>query len=106
MLRSGGIVIARQLQMYRYSRVAELPTGTLASDLGLQVAGFTAGAAIVNAIFTQADFIEALAQRAIFIAGAASFRLIAHHAHEFFCHAARLARFGLSGNGRWSMTLR
>jgi len=65
----------------------------------LQVAGFTARAAIINAVFTQADFIEALAQRAVFIAGAASLRLVANHAHEFFGHGGRLARFALSGNG-------
>jgi len=75
-----------------------LPTGALATDLGLQIASFTAGAAIVNAVFAEADFIEALAQRAIFIAGAASLRLVAYHAHEFFGHGGRLSRISRSGN--------
>jgi hypothetical protein len=39
----------------------ESPTGALAADLGLQVTCFTAGAAIVNAVFTQPDFIQTLA---------------------------------------------
>lgn len=76
----------------------QLPAGAFAADLGLQIARFTAGTAIVNAVFTQADFIEALAQRAIFVAGAASLRLVANHAHEFFGHGGRLSRFRVSGN--------
>jgi hypothetical protein len=75
-----------------------LPAGALATDLGLQIASFTAGAAIVNAVFAETDFIEALAQRAIFIAGAASLRLVANHAHEFFGHGGRLSRISRSGN--------
>jgi hypothetical protein len=100
---------AAQLLNYQITQLPNenrLPTGTLAADLSLQVTCFPAGTAIVNAVFTQADFIEALAQRAIFIAGAASLRLVANHAHEFFGHGGRLARFALSGNGRWSMALR
>jgi hypothetical protein len=76
-----------------------LPTGTLAADLGLQVASFAAGSAVVNAVFTKADFIKALAQRAVFVAGAGSLRLVADHAHEFFGHGRRLSRFWLTGNG-------
>jgi hypothetical protein len=76
-----------------------LPTGTFAPDLSLKVAGFPAGTAIVNAVFAQADFIKALAQGAVLVAGAASFRLIADHAHEFFGHCGRLSRFGAPGNG-------
>jgi hypothetical protein len=79
--------------------IERLPTGTLAADLGLQVTRFPAGAAIVNAVFAQTDFIEALAQRAIFVAGAASLWLVADHAHELFGHGGRLSRFGVSGNG-------
>jgi hypothetical protein len=48
--------------------------------LGLQVAGFTAGTAIINAIFAQADFIQALAQRAVFVAAAGTLRLVTDHA--------------------------
>ena len=65
----------------------------------MQIAGFAAGTAVINTVFTQADFIEALAERAVLIAGAASFRLVADHAHEFFGHVRRLSRFGLPGNG-------
>ena len=65
----------------------------------MQVASFAAGTAVINTVFTQADFIEALAQRAILVAGAASFRLVADHAHEFFGHVRRLSRFRLPGNG-------
>jgi len=80
------------------SPTSKLPAGALASHLGLQVAGFAAGAAIVNAVFTQADFIEALAQRAVLVAGATPLRLIANHAHEFFGHGRSLARFCHAGN--------
>jgi hypothetical protein len=76
-----------------------LPAGVLASNLGLQVASLAAGAAVVNAVFTQADFIEALAQSAVLVAGAAPLRLVADHAHKFFGHGGRLSRFRLSGNG-------
>ncbi|MGC2745205.1 MAG: hypothetical protein WA672_18705 [Candidatus Angelobacter sp.] len=76
-----------------------LPTGVLAADLGLQVTSLAAGTAIINAVFAQADFIKALAQGAVLVTGAASFRLIADHAHEFFGHGGRLSRFGASGNG-------
>jgi hypothetical protein len=92
---------AAQLLNYQIKQLPDadrLPAGALAANLGLEVAGFAAGAAIVNAIFTQADFIEALAQRAVFVAGARSLRLVADHAHEFFGHGGRLARFALSGN--------
>jgi hypothetical protein len=65
----------------------------------LKVAGFAAGTAIVNAVFAQAGIIQALAQGAVFVAGAASFRLVADHALEFLGHGGRLARFGGSGNG-------
>lgn len=71
---------------------------TLGRVLGLQIARFTAGTAIVNAVFTQADFIKALAQRAVFIAGAASLRLVTDHAHEFFGHGGRLSRISRLGN--------
>jgi hypothetical protein len=76
-----------------------LPVGIFASNLGLQVASLAAGAAVVNAVFTQADFIEALAQSAVLVAGAAPLRLVADHAHKFFGHGGRLSRFRLSGNG-------
>jgi len=39
----------------------ELPAGAFASHLGLQVAGFAAGTAIVNAVFTEPGIIQALA---------------------------------------------
>ena len=65
----------------------------------MQVAGLAAWTAVINAVFTQADFIEALAQSAILVTGAASLRLVADHAHEFLGHGGRLARFGFSGNG-------
>jgi hypothetical protein len=76
-----------------------LPTGALAADLGLQVAGFPTGSAVINSIFTQADFIEALAESAVLIAGAGPLRLVADHARKFFGHSRRLSRFCLSGNG-------
>lgn len=85
-------------KLHNYQMRIELPTGALASDLGLQVTRFPAGAAIVNAVFAQTDFIEALAQRAVFVAGAASLCLVADHAHEFFSHGERLSRFSRAGN--------
>lgn len=51
----------------------DLPAGALAANLGLQVTGFAAGTAIVCAVFAQADLKEALAQAAIFVAGAGPF---------------------------------
>jgi hypothetical protein len=89
--------MTRRLQIINIAG-RESPTGALAADLGLQVAGFPAGAAIVNTVFAEADFIEALAQRAVFVAGAASLRLVANHAHEFFSHGGRLSRFRVYGN--------
>ncbi|MGZ7061112.1 MAG: hypothetical protein ACXVJU_17655, partial [Candidatus Angelobacter sp.] len=91
--------ITRLHESVRIWRPRGLPAGVLAPDLGLQVTGFAAGTAVVNAVFAQADFIEALAQRAIPVAGAASFGLVADHAHEFLGHSGRLSRFGFSGNG-------
>lgn len=76
-----------------------LPDGVLVPDLGLQIAGFAAGTTIVYAVFAQADFKEALAQRAVFVAGTGPFRLVTDHAHVFLGHNGRLARFGGSGNG-------
>jgi hypothetical protein len=92
--------VAAQLLTYQISRwELGLPAGVLAANLGLQVASLAAGAAIVNAVFTQADFIEALAQSAVLVARAAPLRLVADHAHKFFGHGGRLSRFRLSGNG-------
>jgi hypothetical protein len=59
----------------------------------LQITGFAARAAIIDAVLTQSNLIKALAQATVFVAGAASLRLIADHAHEFFGHGGRLARF-------------
>jgi hypothetical protein len=64
----------------------------------LQVTGLAAWTAIINAVFAQADFIEALAQSAVLVAGATSLRLVADHAHEFLGHSGRLSRFWLPGN--------
>jgi hypothetical protein len=76
-----------------------LPAGVLAPNLGLQITRLAAGTAIVCAVFTKADLIEALAQRAVLVAGAVPLGLVADHAHEFFGHSGRLSRFLLSGNG-------
>jgi hypothetical protein len=92
---------AAQLLNYQITQLRNkdlLPAGALAADLGLQIARFPARAAIVNAVFAQADFIEALAQGAVFVAGAASLWLVADHAHEFFGHGGRLSRISRSGN--------
>lgn len=50
-----------------------LPAGAFAANLGLQIAGFAAGTAIVCAVFAQADLIKALAQHAVLVAGAGPF---------------------------------
>ncbi len=78
----------------------KLPAGVLAADLGLEVAGFAAGTAIVNAVFTQADFIQALAKRAVLVAGAGPLLLVAHHAFEFLGHGGRVTQFPCAGNTR------
>jgi hypothetical protein len=85
-------------KLHNYPIRIGLPTGILATDLGFKVTGFAAGTAIVNAVFAQADFIETLAQTAVFVAGAGSLRLIANHALKFPGHSGRLTRFGVSGN--------
>jgi hypothetical protein len=65
----------------------------------LQVTGFAAGRTVIGAVFAQAYLVEALAQHAVFIAGAGTFRQVADAAYEFFGHSGRLSRFGYSGNG-------
>jgi hypothetical protein len=85
-------------QITRLPNENRLPAGVFASELGFKATGFAAGTAIVNAIFAQADFIETLAQAAIFVAGAASFGLVANHADEFLSHSGRLSLFRVSGN--------
>ena len=79
--------------------MADLPTRALASDLGLQVTRFAAGAAIVGAVLAQADLIKALAEHAVFVAGACPFRLVTDRAHEFLGHSRRVPRFGFSEQG-------
>jgi hypothetical protein len=82
-----------------YRTSAGLPDRLGIPRRGLQVTGFTAGRAIIYAVFAQADVMQALAERAIFIAGAASLRLVTHHAGKVFRHNRRLARFCGWGNG-------
>jgi hypothetical protein len=65
----------------------------------LQVTSFAAGTTVVGTVLAQADFIKTLAQYAVFVAGAGSFRLIADPAYKFFGHNGRLSLFGLWGNG-------
>ena len=65
----------------------------------LQIAGLAARTAIIDAIFAQAYFIKALAQPAIFVAGAAPFWLVADSADKFFGHGVRLARIRSQDNG-------
>jgi hypothetical protein len=57
----------------------------------LQVTGFTAGRAIVNAVFAQADVMQALAERAVFVAGATSLRLVTQHADKVFRHKREIS---------------
>lgn len=63
----------RQLNGRRLLTENRLPAGALAANLGLQVAGFAAGTAIVGAVFAQADLIKTLAQHAVLVAGAGPF---------------------------------
>ena len=65
----------------------------------MQITGFAAWTAVMNTVFAKADFIEALAERAVLVAGAASLRVVADHAHEFFGHGGRLSRIRLCSNG-------
>jgi hypothetical protein len=68
-----------------------LPISGLLSMLCLQIACLTAGTAIINTVFAQAGVKQALAQSAVFVAGAASYRLVADHAFEILGHGRRLA---------------
>jgi hypothetical protein len=72
----------------------------------VHVTGFTAGTAVVLAVFAQADFEEALAEAAVFIAAATALRLVADAADEFLGHSGRLARIGFGGNGTMVMGLK
>jgi hypothetical protein len=67
----------------------------------LQVAGLAAGAAIIDTVFAQADFKETLAQGAVFVAKAASFRLVADHALKFLSHRREI--IAISGLLQWPM---
>jgi hypothetical protein len=67
--------------------------------LGLQVAGFAAGTAVILAVFAQADFIETLAEPAVFVAGAGPFGQVADGAEIFLGHGERLSRKAAPGNG-------
>jgi hypothetical protein len=84
-----------------YAITDRLPIGGFASNLGLQVAGFATGTAIVDTVFAQAGVIQALAQRAVFVAGAASFRLFTDQALEFFGHRREI--IAISGFRQWPM---
>jgi hypothetical protein len=98
-LEHSGIRRIRSITRFDRTQITSgLPAGVLAPDLGLKITGLAAGTAIIDAVFAQANFIETLAQAAVFVAGAGSFRLIANHALEFPGHSGRLARFGVSGN--------
>ena len=72
----------------------------------MHVTGFTAGTAVVLAVFAQADFEEALAEATVFIAAAAALRLVADAADEFLGHSGRLARIGFGSNGTMVMGLK
>lgn len=67
------------------------PDLDFAAILRLHVASFAAGTAIIVAVLTQADLVEALAETAVFIAGAAPLRLVADAADKFLGHPGRLA---------------
>jgi hypothetical protein len=76
-----------------------LPIGGLGADLGLQVTGLAARTAIVGAVLTKTNFIEALAQHAVLVAAARPFRLVTDSADEFLGHGGRVSRFNGPGNG-------
>jgi hypothetical protein len=63
-----------------------------------QVAGFTAGAAVILAVFTKAGIVRTLAKTAVALARTAFFREVADAADELLRHGARLDRFSSSGN--------
>src|SRR5215472_13075906 len=67
--------------------------------LGLQVAGFAAGTAIVMSVFAQARVEQALAQAAIPSALAPLFRHLADGTMKLLRHRRRLPRFPARGNG-------
>jgi hypothetical protein len=56
--------------------------------LCLQIACLAAIAAVVRSIAAKADFVQALAQDAVFLTRATLFFKIALRANEFFSHAA------------------
>jgi hypothetical protein len=64
-----------------------------ASILGVQLARFSAGLAIVLAVFAQPDAIQRLAEAAIPIATATFFREFANAADKILSHARRLPLF-------------
>jgi hypothetical protein len=101
-LNSHSSTRAAQLLNYQITQLPNenrLPAGILAPDLCFEVTSFAAGTTVVGTVLAQADFIKTLAQYAVFVAGAGSFRLVTDPAYKFFGHNGRLARFGVSGNG-------
>ena len=65
----------------------------------MQIAGFTARRAIIDAVFAKAHVMHALTKRAISVTGAGPLRQVAHHAGKVLGHKRRLARFGGWSNG-------
>jgi hypothetical protein len=63
---------------FQITRSPDLPIGSLFGEiLGVHVAGFTAGRAVVHAVFAEADLEQALANTAVAGALAAPLRLFA-----------------------------
>lgn len=73
----------------------------VAEILGLKVAGFATGAAVVQAVFTEAHVLEALAKAAEPYTIAATFRKVANGALKQLRHKRRLARF--PGGGQYAV---
>jgi hypothetical protein len=72
-----------QLLNYQITQLADL-NGALV--LSLHVARFAAGAAVILAVFAQANVMLTTAKPAVLSAGAAPFHLVAKNAEEIFRH--------------------
>jgi len=64
--------------------------------LRLHVAGFTAWATIILAVFAEPDVVLCAAKPAVLRAGTAPLNLVAHDANEIFGHGRSLAEDMLS----------
>jgi hypothetical protein len=77
---------------YQITKFSNYPIGScVAMVLRLHVAGFTAWATVILAVFAESDVVLRPAKPTILCTGAASLNLVAHDANEIFGHGRELS---------------